>query len=217
MNVRGLKGDDKIGSINDLVLGQDGRIEYVAVSFGGFLGMGDKLFAVPFEAIDFVKTDSDAYARIDATEETLKQKQGFNQDKWPSEADRSFTSGKLRQQASAEHFSIAAYSTVCLAYTGRCSHTNCEGRTIRARSRPTFCRRGHRPVYFSLGCGRKPMSTRPCPRIAKFEGLLRIGSPVRLSCMGPRKTGPHFFVAPIIHSGDRGGLSVEFISESNRV
>ena len=101
MKVRGLKGDDTIGTINDVVLGQDGHIKYVAVSFGGFLGMGDKLFAVPFEAIDFVKIDDDAYARIDASEETLKEKQGFNTDKWPVEADRSFANGKLRPQAEA--------------------------------------------------------------------------------------------------------------------
>lgn len=105
MNVRGLSGDDDIGAIRDLVIAQDGRIEYVAVSFGGILGMGDKMFAVPFEAIDFVKTDSDAYARIDVKEETLKQKQGFDQDTWPAEADHSFTSGKLRQQASASSIS----------------------------------------------------------------------------------------------------------------
>ena len=98
MEVRGAKGDGKIGSISDMVLGQDGNIEYLAVSFGGFLGMRDKLFAVPFEAIDFVKNGADPYARIDVTEEVLKQKQGFNQDKWPSEADRSFTSGNLRRQ-----------------------------------------------------------------------------------------------------------------------
>ena len=101
MNVRGLKGDDKIGSINDVVLGQDGHIKYVAVSFGGYLGLGDKLFAVPFEAIDFVKIDNDAFARIDATEEALKQKQGFNTDKWPTEADRSFANGKMRSQTEA--------------------------------------------------------------------------------------------------------------------
>jgi PRC-barrel domain len=101
MKVRGLKGDEKIGSISDVVVGQDGHIKYVAVSFGGFLGLGDKMFAVPFEAIDFVKVDNDAYARIDATEEALKQKEGFNKDKWPSEADRSFTSGKLHEETEA--------------------------------------------------------------------------------------------------------------------
>jgi len=101
MKVRGLKGDDTIGAINDVVLGQDGHIEYVAVSFGGYLGLGDKLFAVPFEAIDFVKVDDDAYARIDASEETLKGKQGFNTDKWPVKADRSFANGKLRPRTEA--------------------------------------------------------------------------------------------------------------------
>ena len=99
MKVRGLDRDDNIGSINDLVIGHDGRVKYVAVSFGGFLGMGDKLFAVPFEAIDFVKTDEEAYARIDVTEETLKAKKGFNQDSWPTEADRTFETGNLRRQA----------------------------------------------------------------------------------------------------------------------
>jgi hypothetical protein len=87
MNVRGVDGDDNIGSINDLVIGRDGRVKYAAVSFGGFLGMGDKLFAVPFESIDFVKTDDDAFARIDVTEETLKEKKGFNQENWPEKAD----------------------------------------------------------------------------------------------------------------------------------
>jgi hypothetical protein len=99
MNVRGREGDDNVGSINDLVIGADGRINYAAVSFGGFLGMGDKLFAVPFEAIDVVKTDDDAYARIDVTEETLKEKKGFNQENWPTEADRTFGGPTTRRQA----------------------------------------------------------------------------------------------------------------------
>ncbi len=99
MKVRGLSADDNIGSISDLVIDHDGRVKYAAVSFGGFLGMGDKLFAVPFDAIDFVKTGDEAYARIDVTEETLKQKKGFNQDNWPTEADRTFETRNLRPQA----------------------------------------------------------------------------------------------------------------------
>ncbi len=101
MNVRGRDGDDNIGSINDLVIGEDGRIKYAAVSFGGFLGMGDKLFAVPFEAIEWVKNDDDAYARVDITEETLKERQGFNQDNWPAEADRTFGNGMRRNAATS--------------------------------------------------------------------------------------------------------------------
>ena len=99
MKVRSVDGDDNIGSINDLVIGTDGRVKYAAVSFGGFLGMGDKLFAVPFEAINFVKTADDAYARIDVTEETLKARKGFDQEHWPAEADSTFTRHNLRRQA----------------------------------------------------------------------------------------------------------------------
>jgi len=100
MKVRGLSADESIGSIDDLVISQDGRVKYAAVSFGGFAGIGDKLFAVPFEAIAFDKDGNDTIARIDVTEETLKQKQGFNQDKWPTEADRTFRNGNLRRQTS---------------------------------------------------------------------------------------------------------------------
>jgi hypothetical protein len=50
-----------------------------------------------------VKTDDDAYARIDVTEETLKEKKGFNQDNWPEEADRSFTTGNLRRHAATQN------------------------------------------------------------------------------------------------------------------
>ncbi len=92
--------DSKIGSINDLVLDQNGHIKYVAVSFGGFLGMGSKLFAVPFEAINFENTDG-AHARIDVTEEAQKLNKGFDQNVWPTEADRAFTNGNMRRQASA--------------------------------------------------------------------------------------------------------------------
>ena len=100
MNVRGSAGDDNIGSIKDLVLSHDGHVKYAAVSFGGFLGMGDKLFAVPLSAMDFIKSGDDHYARIDVTEQTLKAKRGFNQDHWPTEADPSFASKTTRRQAS---------------------------------------------------------------------------------------------------------------------
>ena len=89
--------DEEKGKIKDLVIGKDGRVAYAAVSFGGFLGMGDKLFAVPFEAIHFVKNgDKLEYARIDVTEDTIKNRQGFNQDHWPEQADQSFLTGSTR-------------------------------------------------------------------------------------------------------------------------
>lgn len=102
MNVRGKSGDENIGSVEDLMITQDGRVEYIAVSFGGFLGMGDKLFAVPVNALAFEKTgdrdDREAFARIDITEQTLRNKKGFDQENWPEQADRSFLTDSSRPQ-----------------------------------------------------------------------------------------------------------------------
>src|SRR3954466_9987766 len=49
--------DEEKGKIKDLMIGPDGKIAYAAVSFGGFLGIGDKLFAVPMDAIHITWKD----------------------------------------------------------------------------------------------------------------------------------------------------------------
>jgi hypothetical protein len=107
MDVRTAGGDENVGSINDLVVRHDGRVAYAAVSFGGFLGMGDKLFAVPMDAIEFVKVgegaDAEIYARIDVSEQTLKNRQGFDQDNWPAAADEGFLVGNQRVGRAATH------------------------------------------------------------------------------------------------------------------
>ena len=97
MNVRGASGVDDIGSIDDLMIGHDGRVKYAAVSFGGFLGIGDKLFAVPFDAIELVKNEDESYARIDVTEQRLENMEGFNQDNWPKHANKDFGGPRHRQ------------------------------------------------------------------------------------------------------------------------
>ena len=103
MDVRAKSGNENIGSVEDLMISHDGRIQYVAVSFGGFLGMGDKLFAVPLDAVEFEKTSErgqdEAFARIDVTEQTLRNKKGFDQENWPEQADRSFVTSGSQQQA----------------------------------------------------------------------------------------------------------------------
>ena len=55
-----LKGDkvvnragEDLGKIEELMIDlRDGRIAFAVLSFGGFLGMGDKLFAIPWQAIN---------------------------------------------------------------------------------------------------------------------------------------------------------------------
>ncbi len=91
LSVRTAKDEDK-GKIKDLMLSPNGQVEYAAVSFGGFLGMGDKLFAVPLDALQIEwKDNKPDYARCEITEETIKQRQGFDNNRWPEQADRGFT------------------------------------------------------------------------------------------------------------------------------
>lgn len=83
-----------LAEIHDVVINARRRsISYVAVTYGGFLGMGDKLFAVPFEAIQ-VRQDPDDADRtlliLNVTEEQLEGAEEFDQENWPNFADPDF-------------------------------------------------------------------------------------------------------------------------------
>jgi sporulation protein YlmC with PRC-barrel domain len=49
--------DERIGTIDDLVVTPDDKVTYAVLSVGGFLGIGSKLVAVPFHALQMVKED----------------------------------------------------------------------------------------------------------------------------------------------------------------
>ena len=57
------------------------------------------MIAVPMQAIHFVKTDDDVYARINVTEEQLKNMEGFDQDNWPEMPNKRFLGGDAFRQA----------------------------------------------------------------------------------------------------------------------
>ena len=48
--------NEKIGDVNELIVGRDGKIEAVVIGVGGFLGMGEHLAAVPFDQVKWVDT-----------------------------------------------------------------------------------------------------------------------------------------------------------------
>lgn len=87
MDVRNKQGKD-IGSIEDLVVElKSGEIRYAALSFGGFAGFNDKLFAVPWKAIEFKFDEDDRFLVVDVSEEKLEKAHGFNENEWPNMAD----------------------------------------------------------------------------------------------------------------------------------
>jgi hypothetical protein len=62
-----------------------GKVAYAVVSFGGFLGMGTKLFAVPFSALAY-DIEENEYV-LDITKERLETAPGFDADHWPTMTD----------------------------------------------------------------------------------------------------------------------------------
>ena len=84
------QGED-LGKIEDIMLDVGaGRVSYAVLSFGGFLGMGDKLFALPWDAL---KLDTENHRFIlDVPKERLENAPGFDKDNWPNMADRTWGS-----------------------------------------------------------------------------------------------------------------------------
>ncbi|SEP74558.1 PRC-barrel domain-containing protein [Solimonas aquatica] len=78
-------GED-LGKIRDIMLDvPSGRVAYAVLSRGGILGMGDKLFAIPWSSLTL-----DAERRcfiLDISKERLEQAPGFDKDHWPAMAD----------------------------------------------------------------------------------------------------------------------------------
>jgi hypothetical protein len=79
--------DEDIGSIKEIMLHvSNGNIEYAVLSYGSFLGMGEKLFAVPWAALK-LDTINKRFV-IDLDKERLQNAPGFDKDNWPDLADQ---------------------------------------------------------------------------------------------------------------------------------
>jgi sporulation protein YlmC with PRC-barrel domain len=74
--------DNKIGEIMDLLVSKEGKIEAMIIGVGGFLGMGEKDVAVPFNAVQFKTKDNNKwYPVMNATKDSLKNAPGFKYDR----------------------------------------------------------------------------------------------------------------------------------------
>lgn len=81
--------DESLGTIEELMIDLDkGCIAYAVLSFGGFLGMGDKLFAVPWSAFT-IDTFEKKFV-LDVKKEKLEQAPGFDKNDWPNMADQAW-------------------------------------------------------------------------------------------------------------------------------
>jgi len=78
--------DEHLGKIEEIMLDVPrGRIAYAVMSSGGIMGLGNKLFAIPWSALQ-LDTRKECFI-LDVDKERLEKAPGFNQDHWPSMAD----------------------------------------------------------------------------------------------------------------------------------
>lgn len=93
MEVENTQGENP-GEVKDIVIDSKGNVRYAAVSYGGFMGMGDKMYTVPMEAFTF-KRDKDMFFDdvilvLNVTQDQLKDEKGFDNKNWPNLDDETY-------------------------------------------------------------------------------------------------------------------------------
>ena len=93
---------EKLGILSHIMIDvPTGRVAYGVLTVGGFLGLGDKLFAIPWRAL---RLDTAEHGfRLDISKEKLQEAEGFDKDAWPSMADQRWAEGLH------EHYQIDPY------------------------------------------------------------------------------------------------------------
>jgi sporulation protein YlmC with PRC-barrel domain len=109
MSASSLAGDDvrnhageKLGTVDEIMIDvPTGQVAYAVLSFGGFLGMGDKLFAIPWSSLTL---DEDEKCFIlDMDKGRLENAPGFDKNNWPDMADPAWGAGVYR------HYGVRPY------------------------------------------------------------------------------------------------------------
>ncbi len=81
--------EEKLGKIEEIVLDKvGGQVRYAVLSFGGFMGMGDKYFTVPWKSLHYNPTE-EAFA-LNVSKEKLRDAPGFDKNNWPDMATNEF-------------------------------------------------------------------------------------------------------------------------------
>jgi sporulation protein YlmC with PRC-barrel domain len=94
---------EALGSIKEIMLDmRTSRVRYAVLSCGGFLSVGEKLFAVPWEALT-LDTENKRFV-LDVTRERLDSAPGFDKNQWPDMADPTW------EKAIHAHYDAIPYS-----------------------------------------------------------------------------------------------------------
>lgn len=111
MNVINREGKN-VGEVKDVIVNMNtGDVRYAVLSFGGFLGLGDKLFAVPVKEFKMAVDKEDLI--LDVNKERLEKSKGFDPNNWPTdraywnEADRIWGAKPVQTQDNARAYRVS--------------------------------------------------------------------------------------------------------------
>lgn len=100
--VRNANGDD-LGTIEEIVLDLDrGRVAYAVLGAGGFLGMGEKFFAIPWDRLTVDMDNKEVILNVD--KDLLQNAPGFDKDNWPDAKDNAWVADVYRYYESQPYW-----------------------------------------------------------------------------------------------------------------
>ncbi len=73
--------NNKVGEVEDVLVSQDGKISALIIGVGGFLGIGEKDVAVPFNSVKQTMKNGSSYLTLDTTKDALNAAPGFKYDR----------------------------------------------------------------------------------------------------------------------------------------
>jgi len=105
-SVRNRMNED-VGSIKEIMIDvPSGRVAYAVLSFGGFLGMGERLFAIPWESL-VLDEDRKCFI-LDVDKSRLENAPGFDKSNWPDMGETSWGHGVRKYWTESGDYGIEA-------------------------------------------------------------------------------------------------------------
>ena len=100
--VKNAAGDD-LGQIEEIVIDLDnGRVAYAVLAAGGFLGMGEKYFAIPWDRLTVDLDNKEVVINVDR--DLLENAPGFDKDNWPEATDNAWVGDVYRYYDSVPYW-----------------------------------------------------------------------------------------------------------------
>ena len=101
------RSDDELGSIKEVMIDvPSGRVAYAVLAVGGFLGMGERLFALPWESL--VLDEDRKCCVLDADKSRFEDAPGCDKSNWPDMADPTWGLGVHKYWTARDDYGVEA-------------------------------------------------------------------------------------------------------------